>query len=109
MKLLLRMILLIALSISNQVMAAPISTPLPAWFLLAACKESETNEYARGFCGGAIDALYSSIQEWCVPGSITHGEIKAHIKNELLKTDPPFSKTAFEFINRSVQEAWPCH
>jgi len=88
--------------------AAPISTPMSAFHLFAACSESETNEYARGFCSGAIDAFYSSIPDWCVPASVTHGEVKDQIKNELLTSDPLPPISAFDFVNRSVQKAWPC-
>ena len=108
MKVFLITILMIALLTSKQVMSAPVSTPMPATHLYAACNESGVKEYARGFCDGAIDALYSSIQDWCVPANVTHGEVQAHIKSELLETTPSLAISAFEFVNRSVQKAWPC-
>ena len=64
---------------SMQANSAPMPSPMSASHLYAACNESDTNEYAKGFCDGAIDALYSSIQDWCVPASVTHGEVKAHV------------------------------
>ena len=99
---------MIVLLVSKQVASAPISTPLSATHLFAACNESGTNEYAKGFCDGAIDALYSSIQDWCVPASVTHRQVKADIKHELLEANHLLSISAFEFVNRSVQKAWPC-
>ncbi len=101
-------IIVIALSISAPALSAPIATPMSASHLLAACKESDRNKYAKGFCDGAIDVLYSSIQDWCVPASVTHGEVKAHIKHDLLNSSQPLSIGAFEFVSRSVQKAWPC-
>jgi hypothetical protein len=101
-------IVLITLFHSTPVFSAPLATPMSASHLLAACKESDSNEYARGFCDGAIDALYSSIQDWCVPASVTHGEVSDHIKRQLLNSSHPLSIGAFEFVNRSVQKAWPC-
>jgi len=88
--------------------AAPVSTPMSASYLYVACNESTANDYARGFCDGAIDALYGSIQDWCVPASVTHGEIKLHVKTVLLKSSPSPSITASDFVNRSVQKKWPC-
>jgi hypothetical protein len=88
--------------------AAPVSTPMSAGHLFAACNESTTNDFARGFCDGAIDALYGSIQDWCVPASVTHSEVKTHVKKELLKSSLSPSISASDFVNRSVQKKWPC-
>jgi hypothetical protein len=88
--------------------AAPVSTPMSAGHLFAACNESTANDYAKGFCDGAIDALYGSVQDWCVPASVTHSEVKAYVKNELLKSSPSPSISASDFVNRSVQKRWPC-
>lgn len=108
MKFFIRTVLIaIALS-SKQGASAPISTPLPAINLYAACNASMSNEYARGFCDGAMDALYSSIQDWCVPVSVTHKQVKEIIKHALLDAPPPASMSAFEFVNRTVQKEWPC-
>lgn len=88
--------------------AKGIETPLSAIHLYSACKESDTNEYARGFCDGAIDALYSSIDDWCVPQSVTHGEVKEQVKKELLSDSPDLSYDASEFVKRAIHLKWPC-
>tara|TARA_Y100001001_G_scaffold145736_1_gene152645 strand:- start:5830 stop:6183 length:354 start_codon:yes stop_codon:yes gene_type:complete len=90
------------------VQADGLATPMSASFLYAACEEAETNEYARGFCEGAIDALYSSMDEWCVPDAVTHGEVKEQVVSVLLKEAPPASRSAMEVVNDSVQQKWPC-
>ena len=100
--------LMMLLLSSSQIISAPISTPMTASHLLAACQESNANKYAKGFCDGAIDALYSSIQDWCVPPSVTHGEIKRYIKSALLKSNPNTSQGALEFVSRAIQKQWPC-
>ena len=101
-------IMAMAIFFPTHAISAKVSTAMTASYLFAACNESETNEYARGFCDGAIDALYGSIQDWCVPASVIHGEVKGHIKSELLKSDRSLSIGAFEFVNRTVQKKWPC-
>ena len=88
--------------------AERVETPLSALHLYTACKDAETSEYARGFCEGAIDALYSSIDEWCVPQSVTHGEVKEQIMKELLRRVPRMSKNADEFVKNAVHLKWPC-
>lgn len=98
----------IGLLASPSIFAAPISTPMSAAHLFAACNESTTNDFARGFCDGAIDALYGSIPDWCVPAKVTHGEVKTHVKRELLKSSPIPAISASDFVNRSVQKKWPC-
>ena len=97
----------IGLLASLQTFAVPISTPMKASFLYAACNESTSNDYARGFCIGVIDALYGLNQDWCVPDSVTHGEVNEHVKKELLRSFPSPSITASDFVNRSVQKKWP--
>jgi hypothetical protein len=101
-------ILMTILFAPGIIISAPISSPMTASYLLAACQESETNKYAKGFCDGAIDAFYSSIQDWCVPPSVTHGEVKQHIKSALLSSDLTLSRSALEFVSRTVQKKWPC-
>ena len=93
---------------SNIAFSAPVATPMSANHLFTACKQASQSEYARGFCDGAIDALYSSIQDWCVPSSVTHGEVKSRIMGDLLVATPQ-QISAFEFVNRSVQKSWPCY
>ncbi|WP_371748001.1 Rap1a/Tai family immunity protein [Hahella aquimaris] len=88
--------------------AERIATPISALHLYAACQDAEKSEYARGFCDGAIDALYSSMDEWCVPPSVTHGEVKAQVKKELLGRVPQTSYDALEFVKKAVHRKWPC-
>jgi hypothetical protein len=109
MKIVLSTILMVILLTSGNVLSAPIPTPISAMRLFSACSESDHNEYARGFCDGAIEALYSSIQNFCVPASVTHGEVKDHVKDDLLEANALPKGSAFEFVNRSVQKAWPCY
>jgi len=117
---LLTMLLLLASSLSY---ADRIQTPTTPMSLYMACKEAETNEYARGFCVGAIEAFYSSIDELCVPDNITHGEIQEQIKKELFRDVPRESKelikkeqlrdvpiifqNALEFVKKAIHKKWP--
>ena len=73
-----------------------------------ACKEEKNSDYARGFCEGAIDAAYSSIQNWCVPQNITHGEVKDHIRKELLIAMPSLGLSANKFVTDIVTNKWAC-
>jgi len=97
--------LLVAASLAQ---ADSVATPMSASFLYVACEEAETNEYARGFCNGAIDALYSSMDEWCVPKAVTHGEVKEQVVSVLLKEVPPASHNAMEVVSNAIQQKWPC-
>lgn len=100
--------LILALLIAAPLVQADgVATPMSASFLYAACEEAETNEYARGFCEGAIDALYSSMDEWYVPEAITHGEVKDQVVSVLLKDVPPASRSAMEVVNKAIQQKWP--
>ena len=74
-----------------------------------ACKEDNGRQYAKGFCDGAIDALYSSIKNWCVPGNITHGEVQRYLKRELLKKRPQVPLlNADKFVANAISKKWPC-
>jgi hypothetical protein len=109
MKVILFATLMIILLTSVNVLSDPISTSLSAMNLFSACSEYDHNEYARGFCDGVIDALYSSIQNCCIPASITHGDVKNHVKDDLLKATAPLKGSAFEFVTNLAQKAWPCY
>ena len=108
MKILLNSVFLALIFVSGYTQSAPVSTAMSATHLYSACNESMSNKYAKGFCEGAIDAFASSIQDWCVPAKVTHGEVKAQVKNELLKSIPPASLGALEFVSRAIQKKWPC-
>lgn len=93
---------------AHQGASAAVATPMSAVHLYSACSDAQSSGYARGFCEGAIDALYSSMQDWCVPSAVTHGEVKRHVKDELLRSTPPSGLSAFEFVSRAVRRKWPC-
>jgi len=101
-------LILTLLIVAPVVQADGAATLMSAAFLYAACEETETNEYARGFCDGAIDALYSSMGEWCVPDAVTHGEVKKQVVSVLLNEVPPASRSAMEVVNNAIQQKWPC-
>jgi hypothetical protein len=105
---LLVLVVLGAIFPSGKAHTASMPTPMSASYLHYACKESEQNEYAKGFCEGAIDALYSLIEMWCVPPDITHGEISQHIKKDLLATSEELNMSAYDFVKGSIGKAWPC-
>lgn len=86
----------------------PMPTPISVVHLYSACKAAHESEYARGFCDGAIVALYSSITDWCVPQRITHGEVREYISNELLGTKHPPKGSAYNYVNSVVKMNWPC-
>jgi hypothetical protein len=96
------------LLVSSLSYAEKIETPLSAMHLYTACKAAETSGYAGGFCDGAIDALYSSMDEACVPHSVTHGEVREQVMKELLRSVPEFSYDALEFVKTAVYLKWPC-
>lgn len=102
------LLLLTLIVISWKSFSSPMPTPMSAGHLYWACKEEKTSEYARGFCDGAIETAYSSIQHWCVPPHITHGEVKDYIRKELLKTKPSLRLTANKYVSDSVNTKWPC-
>ncbi len=100
--------IIISLFLPLYTLAAPISTPMSANHLYAACNESIASNYAKGFCDGAISASYESIEVWCVPANVTHGEVKLQVKKELLASYPLPLISASYFVKRSVQNKWPC-
>jgi len=108
MKKLVNIVFLVSILASNYVQSAPVSNAMSAKHLYAACNEAQSNKYAEGFCDGAIDALVSSIQDWCVPAEIKHLEVNAQVKNELLKSIPLASLGALEFVSRAIQKKWSC-
>jgi hypothetical protein len=103
-----RLLLLPLTLIPWETFSSSMPTPISASWLHYACKEEASSEYARGFCEGVIDASYSSIQNWCVPEDITHGEVKDHIKTDLLKIKPTGAVTAIKFVSDSINSKWPC-
>ncbi len=96
------------LLVSPLIHAEKIETSLSAMHLYSACSDAEKSEYARGFCDGAIDALYSSINEWCNPTTVTHGEVKQQVIDVLLESIPNTSSSAEEVVNKAIQSKWPC-
>lgn len=98
----------ILLVLSPLSYAKRIETPMSALHLYTACKDGETIEYSRGYCEGAIDAMYSSIDEWCVPQSVTHREVKEQVIKELLRSVPRMSYDALAFVKEAIREKWPC-
>lgn len=103
-----RYILLTLVLIPLSSSSTPMPTPMSAIHLFSACKSASSREYAQGFCDGTIDAAYSSIQNWCVPGEVTHKEVSNHIKRKLLKKIPPVSVSANKFIADVINKKWPC-
>ena len=103
-----RFIILTLLLIPWSSYSSPMPTPLSATWLYYACKESETSDFSRGFCNGAIEASYSAIRDWCVPEHVTRGEVQTQIKIDLLKVEPSFSVTALKFVSNSIENKWPC-
>lgn len=97
--------LLLEFPLSN---AERIESPMSALHLYTACKEVHTSEYARGFCDGAIDALYGSMEEWCVPQGVTHSEVKEKVMEELLGSVPQTSSDALVFVTIALHRKWPC-
>ena len=108
MKKILNSVLLTLVFVTNHAQSAPVANAMSATHLYSACNESKFNKYAKGFCEGAIDAFASSIQDWCVPTEITNGEVKDHVKNELLNSIPQASLGALEFVSRTIQKKWQC-
>jgi hypothetical protein len=98
--------------------AQRISSPLSSFYLASACSDYETNDKARGFCDGAIEAIYSVMDQWCVPPSVTHGQIKTFVRegirlrekrNELFAS--PQAETSIpadQLVFAIIREAWPC-
>jgi hypothetical protein len=103
-----RFIFLMLLLMSWSSYSSPMPTPLSAITLHMACKEAKTREYARGFCDGAIDAAYSSIQNWCVPEHVTHGQVKEYIQSELIKETPAVWLNFNKFVVDAISYKWPC-
>jgi len=100
--------LLFLVFFASGAQAQRVPTPLSTFHLYKACAESNTNEYARGFCDGAIDALYSSIDEWCVPERITHGEVNEQVKHMLREQYQSAPEDALQFVEMAIQQKWPC-
>ena len=104
---LLPLVMLLAMIPATSI-SASMPTPMAAIYLYSACKDTDSSDYARGFCDGAIDALYSSIENWCVPEDVTHGEVRTFIKNKLLASIPPVLTQARDFVTTTVNDKWPC-
>lgn len=104
-----RAILFLALVMAGSPgMASTMETPMSTSLLYAACKESPKSDYSLGYCEGAIDAIYSSMKNWCVPQEVTHGEVKKQILKVLLAEGASSSKRASEFVEMAVHRKWPC-
>jgi hypothetical protein len=102
------LLLLAALACSGAV-AQSISTPTGVSSVNLACLQGDDSDYARGFCVGVIEAVYSMMDGWCVPNNVTHGQVQALVRAGLpskMRSDPlmPASDAIIELI----QEAWPC-
>ncbi len=94
------------IEVQSVASSAPMPTPMAASTLKLAC--SEDSDFARGFCDAAIDAHYSNLQDWCVPGEVTHGEVSSYVQKELKSREWIIGMTAFEAIRQIVHDQWPC-
>jgi hypothetical protein len=101
-------IFLVLVFFSPAVHPTKIDTPMSALHLYSACLDAQRSEYARGFCDGSIDAFYSSTKVWCVPSTVTHGEVKQHVRAALIKKAPPISLSASDAVANTIQLEWPC-
>jgi hypothetical protein len=103
-------ILTAALLTSTYVFGQRITTPMGLSSVNLACQQSGQSEYARGFCDGSIEAIYSSMDGWCVPDSVTHGQVQSLVKSGLarkLSNGGPLMR-ASDGVIEIIQEAWPC-
>lgn len=110
-KLMIVIILSATLLSSTYVLGQRITTPMGLSSVNLASQQSDQSEYARGFCEGSIDDIYSVMEGWCVPNSVTHGQVKALVKSELAKklsTGGPLMR-ASDGVTQIIQEAWPCN
>lgn len=104
-------ILSAALLTSTYVFGQRMTTPMWLSSVNFACQQSDQSEYSRGFCDGSIEAIYSAMDGWCVPDSVTHGQVKALVKSGLarkLNTGGALIP-ASDGVAQIIQEAWPCN
>lgn len=102
------LLLLAALACSGAV-AQSISTPTGVSSVNLACLQRDDSDYARGFCDGVIEAVYSMMDGWCVPNNVTHGQVKALVRAGLpIKMGDAPLMDASDAIIELIQEAWPC-
>ena len=81
-----------------------------------ACYEGEIrdNENAKGFCRGFIEASYNAQSTWCVPSSVTHGEIQDLVKKHLIEKRDKINNLklpnslAVNEIQKVIMDEWPC-
>lgn len=91
----------------TDVKAARIETPMTVGFLHVACLDQ--SERAQGFCDGAIEAYYSIYDAWCVPKSVTHGQVKRVVKAYILKMSVNrFGISADTAVHDAISKNWPC-
>jgi len=103
------LVLLFGSGVTPDVLSATESqmTPMPVAHLVQACRESDGNAFARGYCDGAIDALYRSTAGWCAPPYVTHGEIREYLRREILSHDVSEAPAA-TFVQQAIRSKWPC-
>ena len=107
MKVTLNLIALITLFYSEVSISETMPTPMPAGHLFSACNNN--SKYAQGFCDGAIDALQSGNENWCVPSNVTHGEVKQRVKKALTAPNANLTLSALSFVNNVLKKEWPCN
>lgn len=93
------------------------------WFACGENKRLKENEfvsadslgYSRGFCDGILGLAIDSHEPWCIPSSVTLGEVKARLLKRVAKiTDEEkigallASEPPTVFLHNALSEIWPC-
>ena len=66
--------------------------------------------YAKGYCHGVMLAYMNKLDEWCVPGGVSWGEVEDYVALTVAEAniDPLSQQDIGEWLSGAIQTKWPC-
>ena len=66
--------------------------------------------YSKGYCHGVMLAYMNELDEWCVPGDVSWGEVQDYIGKGIAEaTIKPLSRINIgDWISNALVVKWPC-
>ena len=92
----------------------PFNKPVSIGWWKASCKDAYVTNpekgYAKGYCHGVMLAYMNKLDEWCVPGGVSWGEVEDYVALTVAEANiDPFSQQDIgEWLSGAIQTKWPC-
>ena len=93
---------------------SPFNKPVSINWWHGSCKDAYiTNPargYSKGYCHGVMLAYMNELDEWCVPGDVSWGDVQDYVGTAIAEaTIKPSSQIDIgDWISNALVVKWPC-